>query len=194
MWLFCLTVHHCSLSANQQGCSSQVSARTDVYFTFFGFNNAEQLDCKQTQHKDMQTNRGSLCWRPCTLAETTALQNQLLKSQPWNLPGLSSIAELKVHVFKGFETSRGFCAVEEAPALCGEIRAQDNRVGLHERPNAESRAVGIIRGLTVEMKREERKPGVDGLASVTGNYGVLQVGDRHSDGWLPLLIDECSRD
>lgn len=74
------------------------------------------------------------------------------------------------------------CAVEEALALCSKIRAQDNREGLHERPNADSRAVGIIRKLTVETEREERKLGVDGLASVTGNYGVLQVGERHSDG------------
>lgn len=63
--------------------------------------------------------------------------------------------------------------------MCGEIRAQDNREGLHERPNAESRAVGIIRG-SLWKRKEERKLGTDGLASVTGNYGVLQVGERHS--------------
>lgn len=51
--------------------------------------------------------------------------------------------------------------------MCGEIRAQDNREGLHERPNAESRAVGIVRGLTVETEREERKLGVDGLAAAS---------------------------
>lgn len=66
--------------------------------------------------------------------------------------------------------------------MCREIRAQDNREGLHERPNAESRAVWIISMLTVEMEREERKLGADDLASVTGNYCVLQVGKRPSDG------------
>lgn len=74
--------------------------------------------------------------------------------------------------------------------MYGEIRAQDNREELHERPNAESRALWIISMLTVEMEREESKLGADGLASVTGNYGVLQVGERPSDGWLPILIAE----
>lgn len=98
------------------------------------------------------------------------------------MQSLSSIAELKVHVFKGVRNKSGLCAVEEAPALCGEIRAQDNREGLHERPNAESRALWIISVLTVEMEKEERKLGVDGVASVAGNYGVLQIGERPSDG------------
>lgn len=65
--------------------------------------------------------------------------------------------------------------------MCREIRAQDNREGLHERPNAESRAVWIISMLTVEMEREEKKLGAAGLASVTGNYGVLQEGEGSSD-------------
>lgn len=94
-------------------------------------------------------------------------------------------AESKLHCraqssrFKGVRNKSGLCAVEEAPALCGEIRAQDNREGLHERPDAESRAVWIISVLTVEMEKEERKLGV---ASVTGNYGVLQIGERPLDG------------
>lgn len=102
------------------------------------------------QCKDMQTNRGSLC------THVHALQKELLKSHPWNLQRLSSIAELKVHVFKGAWNKSALCAVEEAPALCREIRAQDNREGLHERPNAESRAVWIISMLTVEMERGEK--------------------------------------
>lgn len=65
--------------------------------------------------------------------------------------------------------------------MCSEIRAQDNGEGPHERPNAGSRAVGIIRGLTVETGREERKVGVEGPASVTGNDGALPVGERHRD-------------
>lgn len=72
--------------------------------------------------------------------------------------------------------------------MCGKIRAQDNREGLHERLNAESRAVGIIRGLTVETEREERKLGVEGLASITGNHGVPQVGGR-ALRWVTYCID-----
>lgn len=170
------------------GFPAKWEACLSSFYAFFGFHHAEQRDCTWMQCKDMQTNRGSLC------THVHALQKELLKSHPWNLQSLSSVAELKVHVFKGGWNKTVLCAVEEALALCREIRAQDNREGLHERPNAESRAVWIISMLTVEMEREERKLGADGLVSVTGNYSVLQVGERPSDGWLPVLTAEWSRD
>lgn len=67
--------------------------------------------------------------------------------------------------------------------MCGEIRAQDNREGLHERPNAESSAVGIIRGLTVEMEREERKNREWMVWHLLlGIMVCCKEGDRQSDG------------
>lgn len=77
-----------------------------------------------------------------------------------------------------------FCAVEEAPAFCGVIRVQDNRKGLHEKPNTLSvQSCGDYQGAHCgNRKRGERKLKVDDLASDTGNYSVLQVGKKHSDG------------
>lgn len=72
--------------------------------------------------------------------------------------------------------------------MCGEIRAQDNREGLHERPNAESSAVGIIRGLTVEMEREERKTG-SGWSGIC--YWELWCAARRGQAlrWVTSSID-----
>lgn len=95
-------LHHSSFPANWKGCLSSVCAHADTHFACFALHNPEQLDHAWMQCKDMQTNRGSLC------PHAHALQKELLKSHPWNLQSLSSIAELKVHVLRGFETSRGF--------------------------------------------------------------------------------------
>lgn len=68
----------------------------------------------------------------------------------------------------------GALCFKEAPVLCGEIRAQDNRGSLPERPDAESVAVWIIRVQPwMERRAEKRRREEAGPASLTGNYGSM---------------------
>lgn len=105
-WFSWLNVHRSSFLTC---CLSEVSAHTDVYFASFGFKTPSSWTTHKCNTKICKRTEAAYARaRTRSPRPQHTLQNELLKSQPWNLPGLSSIAELKVHVFKGFETSRGF--------------------------------------------------------------------------------------